>query len=72
MPLSIVSDRDPSFSSRFWKKLQEALGTKLSFITTVYPQTDRQSKRVIQILEDILRCCVLEFQGSWEKILTIG
>ncbi|KAG8483077.1 hypothetical protein CXB51_022062 [Gossypium anomalum] len=61
VPLSIVSNRDSRFTPRFWKKLQEALGTKLSFSTTFHPQTDGQSERVIQILEDMLRCCVLEF-----------
>ncbi|KAG8503648.1 hypothetical protein CXB51_001631 [Gossypium anomalum] len=71
VPLSIISDRDPRFTSRFWKKLQEALGTKLSFSTAFHPQTDGQSERVIQVLEDMLRCCVLEFQGSWEKYLPL-
>ncbi|KAA3473673.1 Retrotransposable element Tf2 [Gossypium australe] len=71
VPLSIISDRDPRFTSRFWKKLQEALGMKLSFSTAFHPQTDGQSERVIQILEDMLRCCVLEFQGNWEKYLPL-
>ncbi|KAA3487957.1 DNA/RNA polymerases superfamily protein [Gossypium australe] len=66
-----VRDRDPRFTSRFWKKLQEALGTRLSFSTTFHPQIDRQLERVIQILEDMLRCCVLEFQGNWEKYLPL-
>ncbi|KAG8489273.1 hypothetical protein CXB51_017325 [Gossypium anomalum] len=63
--------RDPRFTSRFWKKLQKALGTKLSFSTAFHPQTDGQSEKVIQVLEDMLRCCVLEFQGSWEKYLPL-
>ncbi|KAK5784835.1 hypothetical protein PVK06_039374 [Gossypium arboreum] len=71
VPISIVSDRDPRFTSRFWKKLQEALGTKLHFSTAFHPQTDGQSERVIQILEDMLRCCVLEFSGSWERYLPL-
>ncbi|KAA3473077.1 Integrase, catalytic core [Gossypium australe] len=69
VPLSIISDRDPRFTSQFWKKLQEALGTNLSFSTTFHPQTDGQSERIIQILEDMLRCCVLEFQVSNALIL---
>ncbi|KAA3483549.1 DNA/RNA polymerases superfamily protein [Gossypium australe] len=69
VPLSIISDRDPRFTLQFWKKLQEALGTKLSFSTAFHPQTDRQSERVIQILEHVLRCCILEIQGNWEKYL---
>ncbi|KAA3483211.1 DNA/RNA polymerases superfamily protein [Gossypium australe] len=51
--------------------LQEALGTKLSFSTAFHRQTDGQSERVIQIIEDMLRCCVLEFQGYWEKYLPL-
>ena len=62
--LSIVSDRDLRFISRFWKELQSALGTRLNFNTTFYPQTDGQSKRLIQVLEDMLRGCVMEFTGS--------
>ncbi|TYI22364.1 hypothetical protein ES332_A06G098300v1 [Gossypium tomentosum] len=71
VPLSIFSYRDLRFTSRFWKKLQEALDTKLSFSIAFHPQTDGQSKRMIQILEDMLRCCILEFQGSWEKYLSL-
>ncbi|KAG8489226.1 hypothetical protein CXB51_017295 [Gossypium anomalum] len=71
VPLSIISDRDPRFTLRFWKKLQEALGTKLSFSTVFHPQSDGQSERMIQILEDMLRSCILEFQGSWEKYLPL-
>ncbi|KAA3473967.1 Gag protease polyprotein [Gossypium australe] len=62
VPLSIVSDRDLRFTSRFWKKVHEALGTKLHFSTAFHPQTDGQSERVIQILEDMLRCCIPKFE----------
>ena len=64
VPLSIVSTRDPRFTSRFWKELQSALGTKLMFNTTFHPQTDGQSERLIQVLKDMLRHCVIEFSGS--------
>ena len=70
-PVLIVSDRDPRFTSRFWPSLQEALGTKLKFSTTFYPQTDGQSERTIQTLEDMLRACVIEFRGSWDKHLPL-
>ncbi|KAG8503650.1 hypothetical protein CXB51_001632 [Gossypium anomalum] len=53
------------------KKLQDALGTKLHFSTTFHPQTDGQSERIIHILEDMLRCCILEFEGTWEKYLSL-
>ncbi|TYH31228.1 hypothetical protein ES288_A01G157200v1 [Gossypium darwinii] len=71
VPISIVSDRDPRFTSRFWKKLQDALGKKLHFSTAFHLQIDGQSERVIQILEDMLRCCILEFEGTWEKYLPL-
>ncbi|GJW51737.1 retrotransposable element Tf2 [Tanacetum coccineum] len=58
---SIVSDRDPKFTSRFWKGLQKAWGTRLKFSTTFHPQTDGQSERTIQTLEDMLRACALEW-----------
>ena len=64
VPLSIVSDRDPRFTSRFWKKLQLALGTRLNFSTTFHLQTNGQSERLIQVLEDMLRGYVMEFSGS--------
>lgn len=55
IPVSIVSDRDPKFTSAFWKSLHQAMGTRLSFSTAFHPQTDGQSKRFIQIFEDMLR-----------------
>ena len=71
VPVSIVSDRDPRFTSRFWPSLQTALGTRLHFSTTFHPQTDGQSERTIQTLEDMLRACVMEFRGSWDTHLAL-
>ena len=65
-PVTIVSDRDPRFTSKLWKEFQEAMGTELRFSTAFHPQTDGQSERTIQVLEDLLRSCVLDWQGSWE------
>ncbi|KAI0493814.1 hypothetical protein KFK09_023939 [Dendrobium nobile] len=62
----IVSDRDGRFTSRLWKGIQQGLGTKLHFSMAFHPQTDGQSERTIQVLEDLLRLCVLNFGGSWE------
>ena len=67
IPISIISNRDPRFTSRFWGKLQEALGTRLNFSTAFHPQTDGQSERVIQILEDMLRSYVIDYEGSWDR-----
>ena len=71
VPASIVFDRDPRFVSRFWQQLQQALGTKLSFSTAAHPQTDGQSERTIQTLEDMLRACVLDFKGSCDRYLAL-
>jgi hypothetical protein len=71
IPVSIVSDRDPRFTSRFWRSLQEALGTKLTFSTAFHPQTDGQTERTIQTLEDMLRLCVLEFKRSWIQYIPL-
>ena len=71
VPMSIISDRDPHFTSKFWKSLQGALGTRLSFSMAFHPQTDGQSERLIQVLEDMLRGCVLEFPGSWDKYIPL-
>ena len=71
VPTSIVSDRDPRFTSRLWPSIQRALGTNLSISTAIHPQTNGQSKGVIQILEDLLRACALEFGGNWEEHLSL-
>ncbi|GJU15077.1 putative reverse transcriptase domain-containing protein [Tanacetum coccineum] len=70
--ISIISDRDSHFTSRFWKSLQNALGTQLDMCTAYHPETDRQSERTIQTLEDILRACVIDFEKRMGKTLTIG
>ena len=67
----IVLNQDPRFVSKFWKSLQRALGTELNFSTTFHPQTDRQSKRTIQTLEDMLQLCVLDFQRNWKAHLPL-
>ncbi|GJY71744.1 putative reverse transcriptase domain-containing protein [Tanacetum coccineum] len=64
VPISIISDRDGRFISRFWQSLQEALGTRLDMSIAYHPQTDGQSERTIQTLEDMLRACVIDFGKS--------
>ena len=71
VPVSIVSDQDPQFTAQIWKSFQKAMGTQLSMSTAFHPQTDGQSELTIQILEDILRACVLDLKGSWEEYLPL-
>ena len=54
VPLSIVPNRDTRFTSRSWKEILLALGTRLNFNTAFHPQTDGKSERLIQVLEDML------------------
>ncbi|GJV92995.1 putative reverse transcriptase domain-containing protein [Tanacetum coccineum] len=71
VPISIISDRDNHFTSRFWRSLQEALGTNLDMSTAYHPQTDGQSERTIQTLEDMLCACVIDFGKSpvcWSEV----
>ncbi|GKA32480.1 putative reverse transcriptase domain-containing protein [Tanacetum coccineum] len=69
--ISIISDCNSRFTSRFWQSMQEALGTRLDMTTAYHPQTDDQSERTIQTLEDMLRTCVLDFRGSWDVHLPL-
>ncbi|GJW76768.1 putative reverse transcriptase domain-containing protein [Tanacetum coccineum] len=67
VPVSIISDRDSKFTSHFWKSLNEALGTQLDMSTAYHLQTDGQSERTIQTLEDLLRACVIDFGKGWDN-----
>ena len=69
VPKSIVSDRGTQFTSHFWRQLHESLGTRLEFSTAFHPQTDGQTERVNQILEDMLRACALDNGSSWDENL---
>ncbi|GKE40467.1 putative reverse transcriptase domain-containing protein [Tanacetum coccineum] len=71
VPISIISDRDSQFTSRFWQSMQEELGTLLDMSTAYHLQTDGQSKHTIHTLEDMLRACVLDFRGSWDVHLPL-
>ncbi|GKF01838.1 reverse transcriptase domain-containing protein [Tanacetum coccineum] len=61
VPVSIISDRDGRFTLHLWQSLQKALGTRLDMSTAYHPQTDRQSERTIQTLEDMLRAYIIDF-----------
>ena len=71
VPVSIVSDRDTRFTVHFWKSFQKAMGTWLTMSTVFHPQTDGQSEKTIQVLEDMLQQCVLDHKGSWEEHLPL-
>ena len=68
--VSIVSDRDPRFNSRFWKSFQECLGTRLNMSTDYHPETDGQSERIIQTIEDLFRICAIDFKENWGEHFT--
>ncbi|GJW22622.1 putative reverse transcriptase domain-containing protein [Tanacetum coccineum] len=69
--VSIICDRGPKFASHFWRSLQKALGTSLDMSIAYHPQTDGQSERTIQTLEDMLRACVIDFGNGWVKHLPL-
>ncbi|GJS22743.1 putative reverse transcriptase domain-containing protein [Tanacetum coccineum] len=71
VPVSIIFDRDGRFTSLFWQELHKALGTQLDMSTAYHPETDGQSERTIQTLEDMLRTCVLDFGKSWDRHLPL-
>ncbi|GJU75256.1 putative reverse transcriptase domain-containing protein [Tanacetum coccineum] len=68
IPASIICDRDGRFTSNFWRSFQKALGTDICMSTAYHPETDGQSERTIQTLEDMLRACVIDFGKGWEAI----
>ena len=71
VPVSIVLDRDPRFTTHFWKSFQKAIGTRLTMSTSFHPQKNGQSEMTIQMLEGMLRACVLDHKGSWEEHLPL-
>ncbi|GJU13390.1 putative reverse transcriptase domain-containing protein [Tanacetum coccineum] len=71
VPISIISNRDSHFTSRFWQSLQSTLGTQLDMSTAYHPETDGRSERTIQTLEDMLQACVIDFGKGWERHLPL-
>ncbi|GJZ14407.1 putative reverse transcriptase domain-containing protein [Tanacetum coccineum] len=71
VPILIISDRDSKFTSHLWKSLNQALATQLDMSTTYHSQTDGQSERTIQTLEDMLRACVIDFGKGWDRHLPL-
>ena len=71
VPANIVSDRDPRFTAKFWRAFQQALGTDLRMSTAFHPEIDGQTERTIRTLEDLLRLCILDWNGPWDKFLPL-
>ncbi|GJU26287.1 reverse transcriptase domain-containing protein [Tanacetum coccineum] len=71
VPIFIISDHDSYFTSRFWQSLQSALGTQLDMSMAYHPETDGQSERTIQTLEDMLRAYIIDFGKGWERHLPL-
>jgi hypothetical protein len=72
IPKTIISDRGTQFVARFWEQLHECLGTKLIRSSSYHPQTDGQTERINQILEDMLQASILHFDKSWDKCLSLA
>jgi hypothetical protein len=72
VPLTIISDRGSIFVSHFWEQLQHCLGTHLLRSSAYHLQTDGQTKRVNQVLEDMLRACAISFPEKWDKCLKLA
>ncbi|GKE00431.1 putative reverse transcriptase domain-containing protein [Tanacetum coccineum] len=72
IPVSIICDHDGRFTSNFWRSFQKALGTDLSMSTAYHPETNGQSERTIQTLEDMLLACVIDFGKGWVKHLPLA
>ncbi|XP_071714699.1 uncharacterized protein [Rutidosis leptorrhynchoides] len=72
VPISIISDQDCRFTSRFWQSLQKALSSLLYMSTAYQPQTDGQSERTILTFKDMLRACVIDFGSGWDQYLPLA
>ena len=72
IPKTIISDRGAQFIARFWEQFHAALGTQLIRSSAYHPQTDGQTKRINQILEDMLRACVLSYSKKWDECLPLA
>ena len=72
VPLDIVSDRGSEFTSRFWRALSKLLQFKLNFSTAYHPQTDGQTERTNQIVEQYLRIYCSYQQDDWSSFLPLA
>lgn len=70
MPMSIISDWDPIFVSKFWQEFFAMSGTKLKLISAYHPQTDEESEVVNRWLEQYLRSFVYQWPKKWTEFLS--
>ncbi|GJP68699.1 hypothetical protein CLOP_g25362 [Closterium sp. NIES-67] len=71
IPTTLISDRDPKFTSKFWKELMSLLGTKLALSSAYHPQTDGQTERLNQIVEQLLRAACKDDISKWDLHLPV-
>lgn len=71
IPKAIVSDRDSCFTCRFWKSFQRTMGTRIKMSSSFHPQMDGQTERIVATIEDMLRVCILGWQGHWDEYLPL-
>ena len=71
MPTSIILDRDPTFTSKFWQELFKLQGTQLKMSTSYHPQTDGSTKAFNKCLETYLGCFALEKKHQWTQLLPL-
>ncbi|GJP69722.1 hypothetical protein CLOP_g722 [Closterium sp. NIES-67] len=71
IPTTLISDRDPKFTSKFWKELMSLLGTKLGMSSAYHPQTDGQTERLNQIVEQLLRAACKDDISKWDLHLPV-
>ncbi|GJP47856.1 hypothetical protein CLOM_g7034 [Closterium sp. NIES-68] len=71
IPTTLISDRDPKFTSKFWKELVSLLGTKLAMSSAYHPQIDGQTERLNQIVEQLLRAACKDDIFKWDLHLPV-
>ena len=72
LPEVLISDRDPRFTSRFWRSLFDLFGTEIHISTAFHPQTDGESERMIQTVENFLRLHVERHPAEWSQQLAMA
>ncbi|GJP29248.1 hypothetical protein CLOM_g22337, partial [Closterium sp. NIES-68] len=71
IPTTLISDRDPKFTSKFWKELMSLFGTKLAMSSAYHPQTDGQTERLNQVVEQLLQAACKDEISKWDLHLPV-